>query len=239
MYSIGPSGRQLNYADAVEDARGRPRRCCGWRAGTIAPSTRRTSTPGSRGRKRRPASSTCCGARDRRTRAALAAADLRAFQRHRRRGASAATGATHCGSWVALKGGSNAASSRAPRPGQLRHRRAGGTVGRRSGAGLLRPSGLFWRAPVDVLPAADREPQHAARRRPEPGRERDRAHRRVRRRLVSGLRRRGPDRGVSSGADASTAGRRADRRARRADSGRDRRGGRGRRRVADGDARAR
>ena len=64
------------------------RRCCGWPAGTIAPSTPRTSTPGLRGRESRPASSTCCGARDRRTRAALVAPDLRAFQEHRRRGAS-------------------------------------------------------------------------------------------------------------------------------------------------------
>ena len=217
MYSIGPSGRQLNYADAIEEPAAAPQMLWmagrfdrpeyaahehGWLARSqVAPNVFHvlwSARPPTRAASLPPTS-----ARFRNIDVAVLRSDWR----------------DNSGSWVALKGGSNAASSRAPRPWQLHHRRAGATVGRRSGAGLFQSPGLFWGAPMDVLPASHREPQHAARRWAEPGRERNRAHRRVRRRLVSGLRRHGPDRRVSSGAYASTAGRCPDRRARRADSG--------------------
>ena len=115
--------------------------------------------------------------------------------------------------------------ARAPRPWQLRHRRAGRTVGRRSGAGPLRSPGLFRPAPVDLLPAAapratTRCSSMAATRtqtRPRPssafGDDSYRAFAVDR-----------PHRRLSPGAHASTARRRPHRRARRADSGRDRRG---------------
>ena len=217
MYSIGPSGRQLNYADAIEEPAAAPQML--WMAGRYdRPEYARARAWLACALTGRPQCLPCVVERATAGARRLVAADLRAFQEHRRRGASQRL-ARQFRFLGGLESRQQCRDSRSPRPWQLHHRRAGASVGGRSGAGPFQSPGLFWRAPVDLLQASHREPQHAARRRAEPGRERNCAHRRVRRRLVSGLRRHGPDRRVSSGAYASTAGRCPDRRARRADSG--------------------
>jgi hypothetical protein len=212
------AGRQLNYADAIEELQAAPQCVDGGRYDR-ARVRRRTSMAGLRARTWPPnVFHLLWSARP--PRAPPRSATSARFRKHRVAGASQRL-AHNSGSWVALKGGSNAATLGHLDLGQLHHRRAGAAVGRRSGARtisisrniLARSGGRYFRLRTESH-------KHAARRWAEPGRETATAP------IVGfATTRIGPSPSrtwtaavISPGAYPSTRGVAPDRRARRADS---------------------